>query len=74
MLSNSRGPYTILTPAQKLEIGKRAAEVGSTAAMHYYAKLSCSWIKRVLHDALHVTYVVSVSTWDQEVSMKYYLS
>ena len=28
----------ILRPAQKLEIGKRAAEVGFTAAVHYYAK------------------------------------
>ena len=36
--ANLRGPYTILTPAQKFEIGKRAAEVGSTAAMRYYAK------------------------------------
>ena len=36
--ANSRGPYTILTPSQKFEIGKRAAEVGSTAAMRYYAK------------------------------------
>ena len=36
--TNSRDPYMILTPAQKFEIEKRAAEVGSTAAMHYYAK------------------------------------
>ena len=36
--ANLRGPYTILTPAQKFEIGKGAAEVGSTAAMRYYAK------------------------------------
>ena len=36
--ANSRGPYTILMPAQKFEIGKRAAEVGSTATMRYYAK------------------------------------
>ena len=36
--ANSRCPYTILTPTQKFEIGKRAAEVRSTAAMHYYAK------------------------------------
>ena len=36
--TNSRGPYTILMPAQKFEIGKRAAEVGSTTAMRHYAK------------------------------------
>ena len=36
--NNSRGLYMILMPAQKFEMGKRAAEVGSTAAMRYYAK------------------------------------
>ena len=33
-----RGPYKILTPVQKFDIGKRAAEIGTTSAMHYYAK------------------------------------
>ena len=33
-----RGPYAILSPAQKFEIGKKAAEIGTTAAMRYYAK------------------------------------
>ena len=33
-----RGPYKILTPAQKFNIGKRAAEIGTTAVMRYYAK------------------------------------
>ena len=28
--SDSRGPYTILTPAQKFNIRKRAAEIGDT--------------------------------------------
>ena len=36
--SGLRGPYKILTPAQKFDIGKRAAEIGTTAAMRYYAK------------------------------------
>ena len=36
--NNSRGPYTILMPAQKFEMGKRAAEVESTTAMRCYAK------------------------------------
>ena len=36
--NNSRGPYTILMPARKFEMGNKAAEVGSTTAMHYYAK------------------------------------
>ena len=36
--SDSRGPYTAVTAAQKFDIGKRAAEIGTTAAMHYYAK------------------------------------
>jgi len=35
---NSRGPYKILTPAQKFDIGKRAAEIGTTATMRYYDK------------------------------------
>jgi len=34
----SRGPYLSLTPAQKYEVGKRAAEHGVTASMHYFAK------------------------------------
>lgn len=33
-----RGPYNVLTPAQKYEIGKKAAEIGTTAAMRYYSK------------------------------------
>ena len=36
--SGFRGPYKILTPAQKFDIGKRATEIGTTSAMHYYAK------------------------------------
>ena len=36
--STSRGPYAILTPAQKFEIGKRADEIGTTATIRYYAK------------------------------------
>ena len=33
-----RGPYNVLTPAQKYKIGKKAAEIGTTAAMRYYSK------------------------------------
>ena len=33
-----RGPYNVLTPAQKYEIGKKATEIGTTAAMRYYSK------------------------------------
>ena len=36
--TTSRGPYTVLTPAQKFEIGKRAAEMGTTVTIRYYAK------------------------------------
>ena len=36
--STSRGPYTVLTPAQNLEISKRAAEMGTTTTIRYYAK------------------------------------
>ena len=36
--SSTRGPYTKLTPAQRLTIGKRAAELGTTAVMKYFAK------------------------------------
>ena len=34
----SRGPYISLTPAQKFSVGKRAAENGVTAMLHYYSK------------------------------------
>ena len=36
--SGLRCPYKILTSAQKFDIGKRAAEIGTTAAMCYNAK------------------------------------
>jgi len=36
--SGTRGPYNILTPAQKYEIGKRAAQFGTTATLRYYSK------------------------------------
>ena len=32
------GPYLIFSPAQRYEIGKRAAEHGVTASLRYYAK------------------------------------
>ena len=35
---SARGPYHTLTPAQRLTVGKRAAEHGITAAIHYFAK------------------------------------
>ena len=36
--SGARGPYTVITPAQKFEVGRRATEIGTTAAIRYYAK------------------------------------
>ena len=36
--SSSRGPYLALTPAQKHQVGKRAAECGTTATIWYYQK------------------------------------
>ena len=36
--SGTRGPYTVITPAQKFEVGRRATEIGTTAAIRYYAK------------------------------------
>ena len=33
-----RGPYNVLTPAQKCKIVKKAAEIGTTSAMRYYSK------------------------------------
>ena len=38
MRSQSRGPYITLTPAQRLTVGKRAAEHGTTAAIRFFAK------------------------------------
>ena len=32
-----RAPYLILTPAQRYELGRRAAEHGVTLTIHYYA-------------------------------------
>ena len=37
-LSRTRGKYSFTTPAQKYEVGKRAAEHGVTATIRYYAK------------------------------------
>ena len=36
LLSGERGPYLKLIPAQKYQIGKRAAEHGSTASIRYF--------------------------------------
>ena len=36
--SGKRGPYLILTPAQRYEIGRRAAEHGVTATLRYYSR------------------------------------
>ena len=36
--SKERGPYLMLTPAQKFEIGRRASEHGVTSALHYFSK------------------------------------
>ena len=36
--NTARGPYTKLTPAQRLMIGKRASEHGTTATMKYFSK------------------------------------
>ena len=47
--TNSRGPYTTLMPAQKFEIGKRATEVGSTAAMRYFAKNYPALVCSMMH-------------------------
>ena len=35
---SERGPYLHLTPAQKYQVGKRAAETGITKTLRYYAK------------------------------------
>ena len=37
-LKTKRQPYLILTPAQRYEIGKRAAENGIAASLRYYAR------------------------------------
>ena len=36
--SKERGPYLILTPAEKFKIGQRASEHGVTSALHYFSK------------------------------------
>jgi len=37
-VSATRGAYLQLTGAQKYQVGKRAAEFGSTSTLHYYAR------------------------------------
>ena len=37
--SGTRKPYLRLAPAQWFEIGKKAAEIGATSAIHYFAKI-----------------------------------
>jgi len=37
-ISNKRGKYLTLTPAQRFEVGKRAAEHGVAAALRYFEK------------------------------------
>ena len=37
-IKSARGLYHTFTPAQKLTIGERAAEHGTTAAMRFFAK------------------------------------
>ena len=34
----ARRPYSILTPAQRYEVGKRASEHGATASIRYFSK------------------------------------
>ena len=36
--SKERGPYLILTPAEKFKIGQRASEHSVTSALHYFSK------------------------------------
>ena len=36
--SSQGGLYLMLTPAQRYEVGKRAAEHGTTCAMHYFLR------------------------------------
>ena len=47
-ISNKPGKYLTLTPAQRFEVGKRAAEHGITAAaLACFAKLRIVWISRL---------------------------
>ena len=38
MKRSARAPYLILIPAQRYELGKRAAEHGVTSTIHYFAR------------------------------------
>ena len=47
-ISNKPGKYLTLTPAQRFEVGKRAAEHGVTAAaLACFDKLRIVWISRL---------------------------
>jgi len=77
---NLRGPYKILTPAHKFDIGKRTAEIGTTATMRYYAKnhpdlelkeTSVRWFKNNYQTYLKtLTKVVSENSTMQELVPK----
>ena len=36
--SGGRGAYSILTPSQRFQVGKRASEHGVTSTLRYYSK------------------------------------
>ena len=61
MKQSVRAPYLIMTPAQRFQVGKRAAEVGVTATIRYYA-LKCpdSALKETTVRRLKNTYQASL--------------
>ena len=66
--SRLRGPYKILTPAQKFNIGKRAAEIGTTAAMRYVKNYSHLDLKETSVRRFKDNYQAQLKTSTKEIS------
>ena len=51
--SGRRGPYLVLTPLRRFQVGKRALEHGVTSTLRYYSKhFSRSSVKRNIGEAI----------------------
>ena len=55
----THGPYAVLTPTQKFEIGKRAAENGTTAAIRYYG----GWFRALLDHFSLISHFSALISW-----------
>ena len=80
-VTGTRGSYTVFTPAQKYEVGKRTAEIRTTAAMHYYAsiirifqrsfkEILVQWFKDMYKDIDELKKSIHSSTFESLLAVK----